>query len=86
MEYPKLTPIELELNEYNFKVAIANVRHLPNGSPIADILMRSFNKMQRHAHALETEIQVMEGIQNVRSTTRNDCETPCMAQESIARP
>jgi len=69
MEYPKLTPIEQELNEYNFKVAINNVRRLPNGAPIADILMQCFNKQQRHIKALESELEVMEGINNGKATS-----------------
>jgi len=75
MEYPKLTPIELEVNEYDFKVAIANVRRLPNGSPIADILMRCYNKQQRHMNALEIELEVMEGINNGKGDMGSPAES-----------
>lgn len=86
MDFPRMTPIESELNQYNFKVAIENVRRLKNGAPIADILMQCFNKLEHHVQALESEIEVMEGINNERTTTRSDCETIGIPEKPTSRP
>lgn len=71
MDFPRMTPIEYSLVMNDISNIIKNVGQYNSG--LADLLSQKLSKIHWHVQSIETELEVMEGINNVGTTTRSDC-------------